>query len=247
MGEFRGNQYTENEYADYTYKQLVEDVRSLADELDRSPTTRDARDDETLPCLDRIYDLTDDWNAVLADAGLAETQTERYGPGERSEMLSDLRRVDEEVGGDRLTTREYRRRGQYATSTIKEEFGSWRDACEAANITPGRRYGTSCTGPNGERLDSHHERSVARFLSDRGIDYEVHPTVPGTNWVCDFHLPGEDLWIEVDGFVTGDRPNADSFERKLSHYDENGMSHLVVENGKDLEEKLLEQGALSQA
>lgn len=239
MGSFHGNQYTGGEYDDYDYVDLVADVRTLGEVLGRSPTTRDARDDDALPCLDRIYDLADDWNAVLADAGFESTQVETYGDDERPAMLADLRAVDDQVDGP-LTTREYRRRGEYATSTIKETFGSWREACETASIEPGERYGEACVGPKGERLESRHERGVARLLADAGIDYEVHPDVPDTNLTCDFYLPASELWVEVDGFYPGQRPNEHAFERKLDLYEERGMDFLVVDGADELEAKLID-------
>lgn len=239
MGDFHGNQYTDNAYDDYTYDDLVDDVRALGDRIGRSPTTRDARDDDTLPCLARIYDLTDDWNAVLADAGFAETQVERYDADERPAMLADLRAVGERVEGS-LTTRAYRERGAYATSTIKATFGSWRDACEAAGVEPGEKYGEPCTGPNGERLESRHEQAVARVLDDHGITYKVHPDVPDTSLECDFHLPDRDLWIEVDGFYPGQRPNEHTFERKLDLYETRGMDFVVVDGPDELEAKVLD-------
>lgn len=239
MGSFHGNQYTDGEYDEYDYVDLVADVRALGEDLGRSPTTRDARDDDTLPCLDRIYDLADDWNDVLTDAGLEPTQVETYGDDERLVMLSDLRTTDDHVDGP-LTTREYRRCGEYATSTVKKTFGSWREACEAAGVEPGERYGETCVGPSGELLESRHEQAVARFLADAGIDYEVHPDVPDTNLTCDFYLPAPNLWVEVDGFYPGQRPNEHTFERKLDLYEERGMDFVVVDGADELEAKLID-------
>lgn len=237
MREFHGNQHTANEYDDYTYDDLLGDVRDLARALGHSPTTRDARDHDALPCLARIYDLTDDWNTVLADAGLEPTQVETYGDHERPAMLADLRAVHESVEGC-LTTREYRDRGEYATSTIKKAFGSWREACEAAGVEPGEKYGEPCVGPNGERLESRHELAVAQVLADHGIAYEVHPPVPETNLECDFHLLDLDLWVEVDGFYPGQRPNEHTFERKLDLYEERGMEFVVVDGPDELRDRL---------
>lgn len=238
MGQFHGNQYTESEYDDYGYDDLVADVRSLGAELGRSPTTRDARDHDDLPCLDRIYDLTDDWNSVLADAGLTETQVKRYD--DRDAMLDDLREVSRAVDG-RLTTRAYGRHGDFATSTIKDTLGSWCAACDAAGVDPGKKYGTRCVGPNGAELESRHEQAVAQLLADNDTEYDVHPRVPNTDFVCDFYLPNEDLWVEVDGFPPGQRPNEDAFERKLSQYERQRLDYVVVDGAAELEAKVIEQ------
>lgn len=241
MGKFYGNQYVEadNEYDDYEYQDLVADVRELGAELDRPPSTEDAADDQRLPSLARIYEITDDWNVVLDDAGFEKTKIGRYDDEERSAMITDLQEAHERAEGH-LTTREYDRLGDYAASTIKDTFGSWREACEAANVESGSRYGSECVGPHGERLESRHEREVARLLSDAGVEYRVHPDVPDTNWKCDFLLLEYELWVEVDGFPPGERPNRENFEEKLSHYEGNGMDYVVVDGPDELEAKVLD-------
>ena len=107
MGGFYGNQHTENPEEDYSYDDLVHDVKSLAERLDKTPTTRDAMEAETLPCLDRIYDvLPGSWQDVLDDAGVGTTQVERYGPEEKSKMVRDIRRAHTDMSGEVLTTRD---------------------------------------------------------------------------------------------------------------------------------------------
>lgn len=244
MGRFRGNQHTENEYDGYEYEQLLSDVRSLASELDRSPTTDDAMSDDRLPCLRRIYELADDgWPGVLADAGLQRTQAEEYDSSERARMKADLRRAAAESSGTELTTRQYDDLGRYATSTVKLVFGTWAKACSAASVESGSRHGTACKGPNGERLESRLERDVARWLEANDVEYVCHPRVGKTNWQSDFFLPGFDLWVEVDGYDDGGRPNAESFATKLSHYEDAGMEYVTVDGPDVLEGKLLELGS----
>lgn len=50
----------------------------------------------------------------------------------------------------------------------------------------------------------------------------------GSDWRADFYIPAEDLWIEIDGFREGERPNEQSFSRKLDHYADRDMQYLVV-------------------
>jgi len=161
----------------------------------------------------------DGWLGVLEDAGLSEgkLQVHKYGPEDKPEICRDMRRVVNKLPSDRLTTRAYRRHGEYATSTVKVLFDSWKQACNAAGISPGKKHGHDCEGPTGEELDSKLELKVARFLYDHNINYTVHPEIEGTPWTSDFLLSDISLWIEVDGYLPGSRPNAKNFEEKLEY------------------------------
>jgi 5-methylcytosine-specific restriction endonuclease McrA len=50
------------------------------------------------------------------------------------DLLADLRRVAEELGKDRVTFREYKRKGRFAPQTLAERFGSWHAAIGKANL-----------------------------------------------------------------------------------------------------------------
>lgn len=247
MGEFHGNQYTDSEYDEYDYEDLLEDVAALAAELGEAPTTRDAEADDRLPCLSRMYDvIEDDWSTVLADAGVASDnrQVGSYDADDHEDMVADLRRVNGETTGETLTMREYDDHGEFATSTVKKHFGTWSEACDRAGIDSGRRHGEQCLGPNGNRLDSRHELAVARYLDELGYDYATHVQLGETRWTCDFHVPSLELWIEVDGYVAGGRPNERSFTQKLGYYAFRGMDFAVVKTIADLERELQERNVL---
>ena len=92
--------------------------------------------------------------------------------------------------------------------------------------------------------DSQHERLVAVFLNDCGIEYTVHPDIGGLGYEAEFCLPEPNLWVEVDGYVGGGRPNAANTEAKREYSESNGLDHVVVENSTKLEEELRKRGAL---
>lgn len=243
MGEFHGNQHTENPWDGFEYDDLVTGVAELAEELGRPPRTGDAERDDRFPCLSRIYDVVeDDWAQVLRDAGVGAdpTQVGSYDETDHRAMLDDMRRVCEASRSDYLTSREYLEEGEYASSTIKERFGSWAAACSAAGIRPGTKHGERCRGPNGNTLDSRQEQAVAYILDEQGIDYEAHPPVPGTNWTSDFRL-ASDLWVEVDGYATNQRPNVHSFARKLAYFEAEGFDYVVLDSPRDVEEKVFDR------
>lgn len=184
-GEFHGNQHTEHAWEGYEYDDLVADVAELAEELDRAPRTDDADRDERFPSLARIYEIIeDDCAQVLRDAGVSSDpiQVGSYDEADYEAMLDDMRCVCETSGSDYRTSREYLENGNYASSSIRERFGSWGSACSAAGIRPGSKHGEQCLGPNGQTLGSRHEQAVAYMLDDHGIEYGVHPSVPDTPW-----------------------------------------------------------------
>lgn len=245
MGEFRGNQHvTVGEDSQWTEAKLVEAVEALTTELGRPPTTSDTVADGRFPGLTRLYRVIDDWPTLLRKAGVEPTtqQCRSQPTDRRASMCEDLRRVTADVSGSHLTTRQYDAHGAFATSSIKERFGSWTDACAAAGVESGRKHGHRCRGPRGEALSSLHEQAVAEALFAHDIVYETHPTVPDTNWVADFYLPSVDIWLEVDGYAPGTRPNADGFAEKLGYYASNDLAYAVVTTAADVRLVLREHG-----
>lgn len=240
---FYGNQHTLGDELDYDYEDMLEDVVVLAEELGRPPTTRDAERDSRLPGLKRIYKLLDEktWNDLLADASLGQTQVGEYGPEERPYILDDIRTVFEETSSPHLTVREYSEQSNYNKSVVKRLFGTWSNACDLADVPHGRKHGVQCEGPNGEILESRFELEVAVALDERDVEYVTHKSITNTRWRSDFYLPEMTLWIEVDGYIRGQRPNRDSFEEKLQHYEREGMDYIVVQRWRDLEKKVFER------
>jgi hypothetical protein len=210
-------------------------VISYAEQYGEPPTTEEAANDDRFPSIATIYKILDgSWNDLLADAGFERGHVGEYGPEEEAKMLQDIRSVLHSVDSDYLTSRQYAKYGEYADDTIKQTFGSWSSACEKANIDAGEKYGICCEGPNGEILDSLQELKVAHALNDRDIEYLVHPQLEETDWRGDFYLPECDLWVEVNGFADGERPNAEDFRRKLEYYETQEMDCIVVETPNDM-------------
>lgn len=238
---FRGNQHT-GPSDQWSHQRLVTAAEKLALELGRSPTTAEAANDDRFPCLATIYKYADDgWLSVLEDADLDRTQVRGYGSDERPRMCRDLYGAFRLVDTPSLTHRQYDDLGTYPTSVVKEHFGSWRDACEAAGIPSGQKHGELCEGPQGAQLESNLERFVAEAFVERGIEYVPHPQIEGTAWVADFYLPTYCLWVEVDGYTGNNRPNKHGFARKLRYLSEGDEDVLVAESVDDIIQDLQER------
>lgn len=240
---FHGNQHT-GPPDEWSHQRLVLAAEDLASELGRSPTTQEAADDDRFPCLATIYKYADDgWLSVLADADLERTQVRGYGPDERPRMCRDLNGAYRMVDTPSLTHRQYDNLGMYPTSVVKEHFGSWREACDATGIPSGKKHGEACEGPQGEQLESRLEKAVAEKLVEHDVEYVAHPQIEGTAWIADFYLPTYCLWLEVDGYTAGVRPNKRGFARKLRHLDDDDEDVVVAENAGEVVEMLNERGA----
>lgn len=50
------------------------------------------------------------------------------------ELLADLRRVGNELGGNRVTFRKYNEKGRFSAQTLAERFGSWFAAIDEAKL-----------------------------------------------------------------------------------------------------------------
>jgi hypothetical protein len=245
MGDFHGNQYVGESTTGYTYDHLLSDVAALAEELGRAPTTQDAEADERFPSIVTIYwAVEEDWPTTLRDAGVIPTKLQQRSAAtdRRERILEDLRESNEVTGGDHLTTRQYDAVGSFATSSVKQRFGSWTRACDAAGIEPGTKHGVPCVGPRGSDLDSRLEWLTATFLDDCGIKYVVHPKVGDSSYTADFYLRKQALWVEVDGYAGGKRPNAVAFGRKLALYDAMGVEYVIVHSSDELERELRVRG-----
>lgn len=231
MGEFYGNQHTGSTYSDYDHEDLVEDVAELAEEIGRPPTTEDANQAEGMPSIATLYLILDDDSAsTLREAGVEPMKEHRRSvPSDRRErMLEYLRRTNRETKGDTLRLRQYDKHGSFSGSSMKERFESWAEACGAADLECGTRHGIQCIGPQGNRLDSQHERLVAVFLDDCGVEYVVYPEVDDLGYESDFYLSDVDLWIEVDGYVAGGWPNVENMEAKRDYFESNNFDYVVV-------------------
>ncbi|MGH8558288.1 MAG: homing endonuclease associated repeat-containing protein [Methylococcales bacterium] len=58
------------------------------------------------------------------------------GPVSTQELLDDLKRVANELGGEGLTSRRYNEIGKFSAATVSERFGSWNEALKRLELSP---------------------------------------------------------------------------------------------------------------
>ena len=61
----------------------------------------------------------------------------------KSDLLEDLKRVSELVGGDVLKRADYEKHGKYGYTSFRNHFGSWKSALEAAGLNRARNWGAT--------------------------------------------------------------------------------------------------------
>lgn len=225
--EYHGNQHTSSNTADMSDEDIVDEVVELAHSLGETPTMRQATSCDNIPSGGTLTRRFGSWNNLLEKAELKINQVEKYNSEDREDMLDNIRKCFSKTNGY-LTVREYISVGDYSHDTIKNTFGSWTEALDEAGVSSGSKHGHSVKCECGETLDSMNEKVVGDILHSMSVNHHVHSKVPESNFKTDFYLPDQDVWIEVDGYEEGERPNSERYKDKLEHYSDNELTYLEI-------------------
>jgi len=122
---------------EYTDEELLEEIRRLAEEVRKPPTTRDMVEHGAYTAS-VYFRHFESWNDAVIEAGF--TPNERRGdPADQrirvSDMLDEIQQVAERVDG-RPTTEDMLEYGAYSVTPYDNRFGSWNDALERAGFSP---------------------------------------------------------------------------------------------------------------
>lgn len=121
---------TDEQDTRHSKKELLEEIRRLADDIGETPTIAELRERgeySIKPYVDRFGS----WNSAVEAAGLESRSSTRSVS--ESDLIADLQRVATDSEGV-PTAEDVRERGNHAPSTYIERFGSWRDARKAAGV-----------------------------------------------------------------------------------------------------------------
>jgi len=106
---------------------LRESLHALADELGRTPTSKEMRKDGAHS--DRTYMRRfGSWNDALEAADLDPPDQNKITD---AQLIADLHRLRDELG-ERPTSTDVAREGEYGLATYQRRFGSWGEAAAAA-------------------------------------------------------------------------------------------------------------------
>ena len=99
----------------------------------------------------------------------------------------------------------------------------------------GRKGGFGKRGKtkNGTQYQSLIEKKCFEYLEKRNIIFEAHKPLPSSSKESDVYLPGQDMWIEIDGIDRRKRKkwlgkSHDRWLEKLKEYDMKGLKLRIV-------------------
>lgn len=119
-----------------TKSDLLDELERLADELERTPTSRDMAKKGKYG-TSNYPNKFGSWNGAVREAGLEPTR-ERDVP--REDLIDELEQVTEELGKP-PTTEEMKEHGCYGVSTYSNEFETWNEALKTAGVGTNKEKG----------------------------------------------------------------------------------------------------------
>ena len=116
----------------YSDEELLEDIRSVADIVNRTPSLQDYREHGSHGAT-TIYRRFGSWQDAVARAGFEPREPQRKI--DTDELIDALQELADELG-ESPTTVQMNKHGRYSPRVYRERFGSWDHAIEAAGLDP---------------------------------------------------------------------------------------------------------------
>jgi hypothetical protein len=144
--------------------ELLDEIQSLADELDRTPERRDM--DQHGQFDSTTYKPSfGSWNGALKQAGFEPV---RRSDIPESDLIEEIQRLADTL--NRPPTRdEVESQGKFSSSVYAHRFGTWTDALIEAGYEPHKALNPDYLD---HRVDSVPELVIADMLLDAGVVYE---------------------------------------------------------------------------
>ncbi len=127
-----------NAETDINKSDLIDELRRLGDEIDRTPTSRDMADKGKYGTATYTHKFGS-WNDAVQEAGL---EIVRQRDVSRADMISEIQRLADELGKP-PAVHQMRDQGKLGVTTISREFGTWSAALEHAGYEPNKEMGVS--------------------------------------------------------------------------------------------------------
>jgi len=110
---------------------LLDEIRRLAEELDRTPKIKDMRGEHGKYSVSAYYNQFDGWPDAVEEAGFKPgTQGSKASD---EELLNELRRFADEYG-EPVSAAAMDEHGKYVQQTYIKRFGSWGAAADEAGV-----------------------------------------------------------------------------------------------------------------
>jgi transposase-like protein len=162
--------------------ELLRDIRRVSEKVGQTPTISQYREHGEYT-RGTVRNHFGSWSEGVRKAGL-EPREERTLVG-KGEVLSDIRRVGEEIGR-RPTSREYDEIGRYTGETAKLKFGSWNNAVEMAGFERERDQSKTSKVSENKLIELYYGEGM--ILSEVARELGVSsPTIQ--RWLSEYNVP----------------------------------------------------------
>lgn len=121
--------YSPNESKGTPEKDLLADIRRVADILGKTPTTREYTNQGSYS-IGKVFRRFGSWNDALAEIGFDPNQVISD-----KKLLADIQQVADNIGKT-PSRKEYVEYGAHAAQTVVRHFGSWNNAVTEAGLDP---------------------------------------------------------------------------------------------------------------
>jgi 5-methylcytosine-specific restriction endonuclease McrA len=161
----------------YSDSELLDDIKRIALLLNKSTLNqREYKRYGGKHGTNTFLDRFGGWVEALSRAGLKHSQ--RSMPTTEEELITELRRISQELGKNSMTSEEYERFGKYSRGPFLRVFGTWTNAIKKAGLALSDNYQPPLTN---EKLFQNLERiwialgrqptynDIERPLSDHSV------------------------------------------------------------------------------
>lgn len=192
----------------YSKEEAILAIKSLANTLGRTPSSRDYRKYKIKPSISVVQKLFGSWSSALEQANLEPITIVKYSKEDIINAIVDYHKTTGNIPG-------YNDLSKPGSTTAEKHFGSWNKAIIAAGFIPNESgFGVPTIGKDGHTYRSAAEAYFCNTYLFGKYEYIIEPKYPVPyNKYYDWYVPVLDLYIELDGEL---RPDAVNSKRTIN-------------------------------
>lgn len=188
----------------YTKESIINSIQEYYKNTSKIPTSRDFQKLSGYPGATTVQRYFGNWNKAIEEAGLI-SNTPTYATSYTKEYI--INSIQEYYKNNKVVPsyRDFQNNKDYPnSSTIKNYFGSWNNAIQAAGFQTNvaDSYGIPTYGLDGHLYRSRAEAKFCDKFLYLKYNYEIETKYPDPYYkFYDWFIPSIDLYIELDGGI----------------------------------------------